>query len=137
MQNIAELKSVIQNAADEEGFPVSFIPIKNDPDLYLNWRALMWSELEREQVVDYDKLVRKLECADYPRLIDTIESMLQELINNPKVNVPMADKELELLESYRRKSLDDFKKRDHHLTVLVFRKLAQIIIAKHSQQQLC
>ena len=34
MQNIAELKSVIQNAADEEGFPVSFIPIKNDPDLY-------------------------------------------------------------------------------------------------------
>lgn len=90
-----------------------------------------WSELEREQVVDYDKLVRKLECADYPRLIDTIESMLQELISNPKVNVLMADKELELLESYRRKSLDDFKKRDHHLTVLVFRKLAQIIIAKH------
>ena len=90
-----------------------------------------WSELEREQVVDYDKLVRKLESADYPRLIDTIESMLQELISNPKVNVLMADKELELLESYRRKSLDDFKKRDHHLTVLVFRKLAQIIIARH------
>lgn len=34
MQNIVELKSVIQNAADAEGFPVRFIPIKNALDLY-------------------------------------------------------------------------------------------------------
>lgn len=31
---IVELKSVIQNAADAEGFPVRFIPIKNALDLY-------------------------------------------------------------------------------------------------------
>lgn len=31
---IVKLKSVIQNAADAEGFPVRFIPIKNALDLY-------------------------------------------------------------------------------------------------------
>lgn len=34
MQNVTELKSIIKNTAGLEGFPVRFVSIKDDPDLY-------------------------------------------------------------------------------------------------------
>lgn len=96
-----------------------------------------WSNSEIKQSVDYDRLVRKIENMDLNQLIDTTESFLQELIDNPKVNVRNAEGELQHLESIRTAPQANLTKYDHHLVMLAFRKLAKIIITQHFVELTC
>ena len=90
-----------------------------------------WSKSEVENVVDYRRLVRKMGDVDLQQLIDTTKTLLQELIDNPKVNVQNAEGELQHLESIRTAPVENLSKYDYHLVVLAFRKLAKIIIIQH------
>ena len=96
-----------------------------------------WSNLEIEHAVDYERLVRKIENVDLNQLINTTEAFLWDLIHNPKVRVEDAVGELRHLESIRTASTEDLVRYGHHLVVLVFRKLAKIIITRHFVELTC
>ena len=96
-----------------------------------------WSNLEIKHAVDYERLVRKIENVDLNQLINTTETLLWELIDNPKVRVENAVGELQHLESIRTASTGDLVRYDHHLVVLAFRKLAKIIITRHFVELSC